>query len=117
MKNFTRSVLVKDQIQEAFYRSLGARIREIRGVKLSQEQLAKAAKLSRTSIVNIECGKQKLLVYNLFQISKALGIQPSELIGPLEPTTGKLPDFHAEGDDREWIKRSLKKAMHSHAPK
>lgn len=102
---------MKDAAQEAFYKSLGGRIRAVRGTKLSQEQLAQAANLSRTSIVNIESGRQKLLVYNLFQISRALKVLPSELIAPLEPSIGELPDIEVSGEAAEWVKRSVTKAM------
>jgi transcriptional regulator with XRE-family HTH domain len=107
---------VKDPSQHAFYKALGSRIRELRAAQ-SQEQLAKAVKLTRTSIVNIEAGHQKLLVHNLFKIAEALGVRPTELILPLEPTRGEIPSFNIPGNDAEpvsrWVRRSVSKAMKS----
>jgi transcriptional regulator with XRE-family HTH domain len=110
-KNFTNYKSVRDSAQQTFYKALGARIREIRGSKLSQEQLAKAADLSRTSIVNIESGRQKLLVHNLFQISKALKVLPSELLATLEPSSMSIPEIDASSEAAEWVQRSVKKAI------
>ena len=100
-----------DSTQVAFYKALGARIRELRGPKLSQEQLAKAANLSRTSIVNIEAGRQKLLVFNLFQISKALNVRPTELLATLEPSLSAIPNVNGAGDEGDWVQRSVNKAI------
>jgi transcriptional regulator with XRE-family HTH domain len=110
-KNFTNYKSVRDSAQQTFYKALGARIREIRGSKLSQEQLAKAADLSRTSIVNIESGRQKLLVHNLFQISKALKVLPTVLLATLEPSSVSVPEIDASSEAAEWVQRSVKKAI------
>ena len=107
---------MRDPAQQTFYKALGARIREIRAGRLSQEQLAEAANLSRTSIVNIESGRQKLLVFNLFQISKALDILPSELLAPLQPSPSDIPEIDATSDAAAWVKRSVKKAIQSQSP-
>jgi transcriptional regulator with XRE-family HTH domain len=113
VKNFTNYESMRDSAQQTFYKALGARIREIRRGKLSQEQLAKAANLSRTSIVNIESGRQKLLVHNLFQISKALKVLPTELLATLEPSSARIPQIDASSEAAEWVQRSVKKAMQS----
>jgi transcriptional regulator with XRE-family HTH domain len=108
---------VRDQTQQTFYKALGARIRQVRGSTLSQEQLAKAAELSRTSIVNIEAGTQKLLVHNLFRISKALHIRPTELLSPLEPSGIDIPTIDASSEAADWVQRSVKKAIQNKSPK
>lgn len=105
-----------DSDQRQFYQLLGARIRQLRQSKLSQEQLAKAASLSRTSIVNIECGRQKLLLHNLFEIAKALNVAPSELLAPMEPKNLQTIDLGSAGDKADWIHRSLSKAAHIRVP-
>ena len=107
---------MKDSSQQAFYESLGARIRELRGGKFSQEQLAKAANLSRTSMVNIESGRQKLLVHNLFQIAKALGVRATELLSPLETPMQAVPVFDNLTESADWVQRSVKKAIQNHIP-
>ena len=107
---------MKDPAQHAFYKSLGARIREIRGV-LSQDQLAKAVKLTRTSIVNIEAGRQKLLLHNLFKIAEALGVRPTELLLPLERSDGKVPAIPQNDDAAapvpKWVQLGVLKAIKS----
>lgn len=120
VKFFTNWSFVRDQAQEIFYKTLGARIRELRGAKLSQEQLATAAKLSRTSIVNIESGRQKLLLHNLFRIAEALGVQPSEVLHPLEPARGEVPRIEISGGAsngvKQWVQRSVDKARKTQLP-
>jgi transcriptional regulator with XRE-family HTH domain len=120
VKIFTNLGLVKDPAQQDFYKALGARIRELRGA-LTQEQLAKAVNLTRTSIVSIEAGRQKLLVHNLFKIAEAVSVRPTELLRPLEPTQGEVPQLKISGNITEpvnqWFRRSVTKAMRSHSPK
>ena len=116
---FTNFSSVKDATHKAFYKTLGARIRELRGA-LPQEQLAKAVGLTRTSIVNIESGQQKLLVHNLFRIAAVLGIRPSEILAPLERKRGELPDIDIRGPNTEkktvtsWVQMVVEKAKSSH---
>lgn len=66
-----------------FHAQAGARIRELRASRLTQEELANASGLSRMSLVNLESGRQKLLLHQVFAISAALGITPHEFIRPL----------------------------------
>lgn len=106
---------MKDLAQHTFYKNLGARIREVRGAKLSQEQLAAAVDLTRTSIVNIESGRQKLLVHNLFRIAEVLGIRPTELLSTLEPSQGEVPQIEGHGEQADsvtrWVRRGIDKAI------
>jgi transcriptional regulator with XRE-family HTH domain len=102
---------MKSEVERNFYRTLGSRIRQLRRMNLSQEQLAKASQLSRTSIVNIEAGRQKLLVYNLFQIAAALKSTPGALLAPLEPTKTEIPKIDSSSDAAEWVQRSVKRAI------
>lgn len=99
-----------------FYKALGARIRELRGTKISQEDVAKSSRLSRTSIVNIEAGRQRLLVHNLFQIANALCVRPTALLASLEPPLQEFPKIDIEGQDAGWIHRSVKKAIQNNPP-
>lgn len=100
---------MRDETHTNFYKTLGSRIREVRGT-MTQEQLARASNLSRTSVVNIESGRQQLLVHNLFQIAKALAMNPSDLIHPLEPKPAAFPEFSADEPAADWVKRILTKA-------
>jgi transcriptional regulator with XRE-family HTH domain len=68
---------------DPFYRRLGARIRDRRRAKqITQEAAAAHMGLTRTSIVNIEKGRQHLAVHQLVRISDLLGCVPGDLIPP-----------------------------------
>ena len=68
--------------QVRLYREVGLRVREIRIAKgVTQESLAKQIALTRTSLSNIEKGRQKLLVHRLVDIASALGTPIEELFG------------------------------------
>lgn len=63
------------------YRTIGTRINEARKAKnLSQEELARKTGVSRTSIVNIERGRQRLPLHLLWQIASELNAEPSTFI-------------------------------------
>lgn len=88
---------------------------------MSQERLSNAVSLTRTSIVNIESGRQKLLLHNLFRIAEALGVQPTELLSPLESRTDELLSVSL-GDDvadyvNRWVHRSVNRALKSDGPR
>jgi transcriptional regulator with XRE-family HTH domain len=66
---------------DSFYQRLGARIRDRRRAKrITQEVMAAHMGLTRTSIVNIEKGRQHLAVHQLVRMSDLLGCAPGELI-------------------------------------
>ncbi len=70
-----------------FYRQVGERIRKERlARKVSQEALAMTVGLKRTSISNIEKGRQKLLLHTFYEIAETLKAQPTVLLpSPAEP--------------------------------
>jgi transcriptional regulator with XRE-family HTH domain len=72
--------------QFEFYRQLGESIRKCRKRrKLSQDALAKLVGLTRTSLTNIENGRQHPPLHTLCEIVDQLGIEFSELLPrPLE---------------------------------
>jgi len=65
-----------------FYRQVGQRIRNLRQKKtdLTQESLAQSVGLTRTSLTNIEKGRQKILLHTFSRIAAALGVSPIELL-------------------------------------
>ncbi|MBI4432348.1 MAG: helix-turn-helix transcriptional regulator [Candidatus Omnitrophica bacterium] len=91
-----------------FYASIGQRIQAFRKKKgLTQKQLADATKLSRTSITNIEKGRQKILVHTLFELASALAIEVPTLFPEKENPKGlsmtsekikKLPK-----EEKNWV--------------
>lgn len=79
---------------QAFYRELGRRIREAREKShLTQEALAVKVSLTRTSVTNIEKGRQQLLVHTLVEISKALNVAPESLLPELQSLTEEWDDL------------------------
>lgn len=71
--------------QSQFYLDIGKRIRDIRNSKnVSQEELADSVNLKRTSITNIEKGRQKLLIHSLWDIAKALNVNITSLLPIME---------------------------------
>ncbi len=93
-----------------FNRALGERIRKARdkaGVK--QDQLARAVGLSRTSITNIERGRQGVQAYLLARIAQVLGRPASELLPGLD-SVSSIPDKvkNLEPSKREWAEQVMR---------
>jgi transcriptional regulator with XRE-family HTH domain len=66
---------------DRLYRLIGERVRDARERKgLTQTALAAKLKLSRVSVVNIECGRQRPPIHVLWQIGEHLGSEVSGLI-------------------------------------
>lgn len=66
------------------YKPFGRRLREAReSAGLTQGQLAQAVGLSRTSITNIEYGRQGFPLHALYAFAESLSVEPSELLPEL----------------------------------
>lgn len=104
--------------KEAIYKELGRKIKLARNnAKLSQELLAKRIGLSRSSVTNIEKGRQHIPFHMLFQIADALGLNPIALIPPKNenkhPLTNKLDkklsrDGTLEEEGKFWVQSVIK---------
>jgi transcriptional regulator with XRE-family HTH domain len=98
--------------QERFYRAAGLQIQQARKGRMTQAQLARASSLTRTSITNIEKGRQKIFLHTLFDIALALGVEPTTLL-PQEKQmesrnqAAELPNDLKE-KDRALIQRAIK---------
>jgi transcriptional regulator with XRE-family HTH domain len=69
-----------------FYERLGAQISAARTERrITQAQLSSEIGLTRSSVANIEVGKQRITVETLVKIAQALGREPATLIPPTEP--------------------------------
>jgi transcriptional regulator with XRE-family HTH domain len=86
-----------DPIYEEFGRGL---YRTRKAANLTQEALAERVGLSRTSITNIEKGRQHVSIHILFSLANALGIEPAELLPE------KKAAFNLEMMDQELLKES-----------
>ena len=100
---------MKDQHQ--FYSLVGERIREARKVRsLTQEALAMAVSLTRTSITNIEQGRQNFPLHTLIEIARALGVSSADLIPPDSEDRDVQLDQLLEdrsADEQAWIRSAL----------
>jgi transcriptional regulator with XRE-family HTH domain len=94
--------------QDIFYGDVGRRIRQTREERgMTQEGLASLVMLTRTSITNIEKGRQKLLLHTLVNIASALQVPPADLIPPVLSTSEQELNTLLKGRSRkekEWIK-------------
>lgn len=68
------------------YALLGERIKRLRRMQspeMNQEKLGRILGLTRTSVTNIERGKQKLTVDTLYKLCETFSVEVSELVPPL----------------------------------
>jgi transcriptional regulator with XRE-family HTH domain len=73
---------------EVLYRVFGRRLRDLRERKgMPQQELAALSRLTRSSIANIESGKQRVLLHQVLQFAEALHVTVPELM----PSTEDLP--------------------------
>jgi transcriptional regulator with XRE-family HTH domain len=90
---------------ELLYQEFGRLLRKRRkDAKLTQEQVAERIGLSRTSITNIEKGRQHVLLHHVFLLASAVGVSPAELLPRGEAALEELLParvLHALPDDEE----------------
>lgn len=80
---------------EPLYKDIGRNIRtRRRQIDESQDSVAQQLGLSRATLANIETGRQRVLVHQLYAIARALGVKPGDLLPPqpLDPA----PSFTLE---------------------
>lgn len=66
---------------DELYKQFGRRLRDFRReAKLTQDQVAERVRLKRTSITNIERGRQHIALHQLFLLASAVGVSPAELL-------------------------------------
>jgi DNA-binding XRE family transcriptional regulator len=89
-----------------FYKAVGNLIQKNRiKKKLTQEKLAEKISLTRTSITNIEKGRQKLLLHTLFDIAHHLGISTEDLIPKTKLKDNDIYD-NVPDNAAKWIQDS-----------
>ena len=89
------------------YAAMGERIRaERQKRRLSQEKLASYIGLTRTSVTNIEKGRQKIFLHTVFDIATALGTSPAQLLSPIKQSFS--PDVSEHSPEiQQWILGSI----------
>jgi len=101
--------------KSTLYAQTGQLIRAARKAKgWTQEQLAAEVDLSRTSITNIERGRQKLFLDTLWTIAGRLGVPVTKLIpeGVPSPLEERMPKG-VSTSEVEWIKGIMGKGRRS----
>jgi transcriptional regulator with XRE-family HTH domain len=89
--------------------AFGTRLRQRRiRAGISQDELAVAAGLSRTSIVNIEQGRQGASLSTLYRLADALACRSADLLPPLPETD--LPRI-AIGDESAESKEAVMRVV------
>ena len=74
---------------EPIYADLARRLREARKRRgLTQAELAERAGMTRTALVTVERGKQRLAVHQLIDLANALEVEPAMLL----PKPGDLAE-------------------------
>lgn len=93
---------------QTFYAQLGICIKEAREERgLTQEALGNSVGLSRTSITNLERGKQKVLLHTFVNIANVLKVNPESLLPKTQLSSdGELDQILKEHSTEEqiWIK-------------
>jgi transcriptional regulator with XRE-family HTH domain len=81
---------------DPFYQMFGSRVRALREKNdVTQEELGRRIDLSRTSIVNIEKGRQRVLLHQIVEIAGALDAKPAELL-PKAVSENREPDLRED---------------------
>jgi transcriptional regulator with XRE-family HTH domain len=98
--------------RQTFYIELGRCIREARlKNNLTQEALAALVSLTRTSVTNIEKGRQQVLVHTLLDIATALGVPPDVLLPKTKPSPLDEILKDRSPQEREWVKAIIDNAI------
>lgn len=100
---------------ESLYADFGRLVRDARRrAGLSQQTVADRVGLSRTSVTNIERGRQQVALHMFVRLAAAVGKQPADLLpgDPPEPD-GSVGPSELRGlqqEQREWANRVLGQA-------
>ena len=86
---------------ELIYRQIGRIIRTLRrGADKAQDVLAGQLGISRATLANMETGRQRILVHQLYAIAEALNVELSDLLPPrkIDGAAENLASLPIEGD-------------------
>jgi transcriptional regulator with XRE-family HTH domain len=91
--------------ERSFYQGFGRLLARIRNREhFSQEGLAMALGLSRTSVTNIERGRQPVQIHTLYRIADVLGVELAELLpGPSEASARETSEVSLK--QHEWLQK------------
>lgn len=102
---------------DQLYQAIGRTLRQRReGAGLTQGDVASRVGLSRTSITNIENGRQHVTLHVLYALADAIGSKPSDLLPDSsvllqnDDELDKSLEMKAlSEDEKDWIKRLVLK--------
>jgi transcriptional regulator with XRE-family HTH domain len=94
--------VISKRQERALYGAVGRRVKELRSGRFTQEELAKIVSLSRTSITNLEKGRQRAPLHQLLQIADAMGRELADLM-PTRAELGIRDDLGPRGRDLEVV--------------
>lgn len=100
-------MIPSNQIYEQMGKLVRARRKKL---DLTQDDLAQRVNLKRTSITNIEKGRQKIQLHTLFDLAAALEVDPVTLIPSLKAAEAETIRERVRGmrpDEREFVKSVL----------
>lgn len=81
---------LSDLVIDRLYRDVGRRVRDARSaVRMTQAQLAGRVGVTRSSIANLEAGRQRIPLHLLLWIAEALDTRPEKLL-PSGPSFGDI---------------------------
>lgn len=102
---------------DRFYRAVGELVRAARSAaRMTQAQLADGANLTRSSIANIEAGRQRVPLHVFAMIAEALDTEPAKLL-PEEFNSAPPPDLtklglaNEEASTREFVANVLSQVI------
>jgi transcriptional regulator with XRE-family HTH domain len=108
-------------MEEILYIEVGKLIKRARLLKKwTQQDLSEQVNLTRASIANIERGKQKISIYTLYLIAKALNVSPHSLLPEPNILQKSENDLYANlaiiknkvtSEELEWIKSITRKSQ------
>lgn len=91
---------------DKYMREVGTLIKKARGKNISQEKLGTAVGLTRTSINNIEHGRQRIMLDTLLLISDILKVEITELLPKNMDITTTLDEkipLNTSSSVKSWI--------------
>lgn len=115
--------IMSEQFHDGLYKIIGERIFEKRKLRddMSQEQLASAVGLTRSSISKIEKGKQRFPVDTLYSIANKLQLNVFSLLPTAEEVESYISDLNQislfssteelEPKEREWLEKIKRNSL------
>ena len=103
-----------DDAIDQLYENIGSKIKEARQLRgVTQSELAKRLQLTRSSVANIEAGRQRVMIHWVMQIAEELDMPLLRLLVP--PRDPDMSGLVAELDGQpestfEFVKSALRQA-------